>query len=89
MTIAKLTLSAERDIIDIAKKMASAENTSISAMFSGFIKAKSRTGKIKLSALAPNTRNAIKLGQELGKSLPVDFDYKKELANAISEKHGV
>lgn len=89
MTLAKLTLSAEKDVIDIAKKMARAENTSISAMFSGFIKAKSQTGQIKLSTLAPNTQNAIKLGQELGKSLPVDFNYKKELADAISEKYGV
>ena len=89
MTTAKLTLSAEKDVIDIARKMAIAENTSISAMFVGFIKAKSRTRKPSFSSFAPNTRNAIELGRELGDSLPTDFDYKKELADAISEKYGV
>ena len=89
MTMSKLTLSAEKDVIDIARKMAIAENTSISAMFAGFIKAKNRTHKLNFSSFAPNTRNAIELGRELGDRLPADFDYKKELADAISEKYGV
>jgi hypothetical protein len=69
--------------------MATAENTSISAMFSNFVKAKNRSYNFKLSRLAPNTRAAVKLGQELSEKLPENFDYKKELADAIAEKYGV
>ena len=89
MTTAKLTLSADKDVIDIARKLATEEDTSISAMFAGFIKAKSRTHKLNLANLAPNTKHAIELGQELSAKLPDDFDYKKELADAIAEKYGV
>lgn len=35
----KLTLSAEADVVDMAKKLAAARGTSVSAMFSQFIRA--------------------------------------------------
>jgi hypothetical protein len=35
----KLTLSADPDVVDMAKKLAAARGTSISAMFSQFIRA--------------------------------------------------
>jgi hypothetical protein len=35
----KLTLSAEPDVVDMARKLAAARGTSISAMFSQFIRA--------------------------------------------------
>ena len=48
----KLTLSAEPDVVDMAKKLAAARGTSISAMFSQFIR-----------ALADNPQVAGKVGQ--------------------------
>ena len=42
MTMSKLTLTAPAEVIALAKKQAKMENTSISAMFTNFILAKSK-----------------------------------------------
>lgn len=51
----KLTLSAEKDVIEKAKQLADERGTSVSAMFSQYVEAMSATGRRRRAA-APITR---------------------------------
>lgn len=83
MAPGRLTLSADREIIAAAHAMAKAEGTSISALFSSFIKARKSTRKQEVK-ISPSVRRISGLI-----SLPATFDYKRELSAAIAERHGV
>lgn len=78
----KLTLSIDEALVEKAKQIAEANNTSVSAMFSQFVQSmadrSSRPGKI-----GPLTR---KLSGVI--SLPPGKDYKELLAEALMDKYG-
>jgi hypothetical protein len=57
MPLTKLTLSADRDLIKQAKKLAAAEGTSISALFSRLLRAMTYGGTSR-EVVGPLTRKA-------------------------------
>ena len=80
--MAKLTLNAEREVIGIAKRMAAERNTSVSAMFSRFIRMlNSGRGKTKpLGRLARRASGVIDLNGR---------DHRDALADSLSDKYGL
>jgi len=79
----KLTLSAEKDVIERAKRLAEERGTSVSAMFSQFIRAaSSRTGSAKRT-LGPITRRAAGIAK-----VSADKPYRELIEQAILDKHG-
>jgi hypothetical protein len=77
----KLTLSVEEEIVEQAKRLAEANRTSVSAMFSRFIQsmANPRADQIKIG---PVTRKLSGILQ-----LPPEKDYKELLAEALEDKY--
>jgi len=82
MTMSKLTLSADKAVIRRAKKLAAANSTSVSAMFSSFILAMTRPREPQEPA-GPLTRMATGLIH-----LPADAHDEHLLEEALAEKHG-
>ena len=82
LTVTKLTLSVEEDVVEKAKQIAEANKTSVSAMFSQFIRsiANSRARKLEIG---PLTRKATAIAK-----LPPGKDYKEVLTDALIEKYG-
>ena len=78
----KLTLSVEESVVKKAKRIANANNTSVSAMFSQFVELASseRPHRPKIGPLTRKLSGIIKLPQ--GK------DYKELLAESLAEKYG-
>ena len=87
MSMTKLTLSADEHIIALAKKQARQDGLSLSAMFSSFIRARSRQKKSKL-VIGPLTRQALEIGQKYSnkKSIQADDELVEE---ALAEKYGL
>ncbi|HTW94491.1 MAG TPA: DUF6364 family protein [Tepidisphaeraceae bacterium] len=52
----KLTLTADPEVIDMAKKLAERRGTSVSAMFSQFVRAMAGQGPSRQGAICPATR---------------------------------
>ena len=79
----KLTLSADEDVVDQAKRLAAEQNTSVSAMFSRIIRGMARRKKsdADLGALTRQVAGIAKLPK--GKR-PRDV-----LSDALMEKHGL
>lgn len=79
--ITKLTLTIEEDVIDSAKKYARKKGSSLSNIVENYLKSitskESKSGEIPPKIL--RLKGSIKL--------PSNFDYKKELSNAINKKH--
>ena len=81
----KLTLSAEKTIIQSAKRIAGKNNTSVSALFSRFIQSLEKREWAD-APLGPITKKASGLV-----SLPkfrTDRSDKKLLAEALADRHG-
>lgn len=78
----KLTLSADKQTIAVARRIADRNTTSISSMFSRYIHAieqrQNETAKI-----GPLTQQATGMAKE-----PVDFDEKRYLQDGLIEKYG-
>jgi hypothetical protein len=83
MTMSKLTLSADRDLIGRAKKLAAAEGTSLSAMVSRLLRAMMRARESGDEA-GPLTRQATALIR-----LPSRPGDKRLLEEALVEKYGI
>ena len=83
MNAGRLTLSADRDSIVLAHKLAKAEGTSISAMFVNYIKSRShaRLAGCRISPLAKESSGMLS-------SLPGDFDYKTAMSDILAQKYG-
>ena len=85
MAMSKLTLTAPREIISLAEEQAKLENTSISAMFSNFIMAKTklsrRHSRQKVGPLTKSLTGIVKL--------PEDFDEKDFMSDIFTEKYGL
>ncbi len=83
MSVTKLTLSADKDLIRQAKKLAAEEGTSLSSMFSRFLQAVLRERR-KSEPIGPMTRAATGLGKLLAGK-----DYREVLTDALMEKYGL
>ena len=78
----KLTLSVDEAVVEKAKQIADANNTSVSAMFSQFERsmAAGRPGPVKTGPLTRKLSGIV--------NLPPDKDYKELLAEALEDKYG-
>lgn len=78
----KLTLSVDETVVEVAKRIAEANNTSVSAMFSQFVQSlaasRARGGKT-----GPLTRKLSGIME-----LPPKPDYKELVTDALSDKYG-
>ncbi len=86
MTMSKLTLTAPAEVIALAEKQAKMENTSISAMFTNFILAKTKVTEhqhfaVKKGPLTESLTGII--------TLPKDFDEKEFMNEIFTEKYGL
>ena len=83
MPLKKLTLNADRDLIERAKKLAAEEGTSLSAVFSRLLEAATRAREPQ-DEIAPLTRKATGLIKLPSKGCE-DFI----LEQALAEKYGI
>ena len=81
--MAKLTLSVDKAIVKEAKKIAAANGTSVSVMFSQFVEALA-TPRRRRPKIGPLTRKVSGLVK-----LPPDKDYKELVTEALRDKYGV
>ena len=84
----KLTLSAEKEVIDQAKRLAERRGTSVSAMFSQFVKGLAasdspQTDPVKRPAIGPITRRAAGLVK-----LPAGKTDRELIEQALTERYG-
>jgi len=82
----KLTLSADKTIVDRAKKLAKRRRTSISSMVTRYLDAVTReaeigTGDVKLAPLTLKASGLLKL--------PAGSSYEELLGDALADKYGV
>jgi murein DD-endopeptidase MepM/ murein hydrolase activator NlpD len=79
--ITKLTLTIEDSVVKSAKKYASQKGKSLSDIVENYLKSVStpEDSEQKLSPRVLKMMGVIKL--------PADFDYKKDLANALTKKY--
>jgi hypothetical protein len=79
---AKLTLNIDKDVARKAKVYARNEGRSLSDLVENYLKLLTKNSPIDQSEYTPRVKSL--LGSV---SLPKDFDYKKELADAIAKKY--
>ena len=77
----KLTLTIEQSIIEKAKKYARLKERSLSDLIENYLKA--ITEEIPADEELPSMLKSLKGSYKM----PKDFEYKKELANRLSEKY--
>ncbi len=77
----KLTLTVERDIIELAKSYANKKGRSLSDLIENYLKTLVQKDNDK-NDLSPNVKKL--LGSV---KAPKNFNYKKELENALSKKY--
>jgi hypothetical protein len=82
-SVTKLTLSIEEAVVEKAKRIAEANQTSVSAMFSQFVQSAAVQPK-RRAKVGPLTR---KLSGIV--ALPRGKDYKEALTEALMDKHGL
>jgi len=83
MPMSKLTLSADRDLIEEAKKLAAEEGTSLSALFSRLLRAMT-SARASQEIVAPFTRKATGLVR-----LPGGKSDERLVEDALSRKYGM
>jgi len=79
----KLTLSIDEAVVDKAKRIAQANKTSVSALFSQFVESMAGQ-RARRARIGPLTR---KLSGIL--ELPPEKDYKELLTEALMDKYGI
>jgi hypothetical protein len=79
---AKLTLNIDKDVARKAKVYAKKEGRSLSDLVENYLKLLTKNSAIEDSEYSPRVKSL--LGSI---SLPKDFDYKKELADALAKKY--
>ena len=87
MPATKLTLSADMEIIELAREQAKREGISISAMFSNFVRAKNQ--KREKSKYGPLTRRMLEIGDEASRKIPKNKTDRELIEEALAEKYGV
>ena len=78
----KLTLTVEKTVIEKAKIYAKSKGRSLSDIIENYLKTLTSEGSIDNSDLSPlvkSMKGAFKM--------PEDFDYKKDLTDALSDKY--
>ena len=77
----KLTLSIDDQVIESAKKYAKGKGKSLSGLVENYLKSVTRSEKSKkgISPRVQKLMGAVKL--------PKNFDYKKELGNALAKMY--
>lgn len=82
MPLAKLTLSIQKETIELAKEYARENGSSLSAMVEDYLRALTIVHKKEAEDLSPIVKS-------LSGILPLeeDFDYKKFMAEALLEKY--
>jgi len=83
MPTTKLTLSAEKPLIEDAKRLAAGRHTSVSAMFARFLKALAKAGGETTPELGPITRRASGIVR-----LPQGRSDRRLLEDALSDRYG-
>ena len=83
MPMSKLTLSADRDLIEEAKKLAAEEGTSLSALVSRLLRAMTRA-RASQETVGPLTRKATGLLR-----LPGTESDEQLLEDALARKYGM
>jgi hypothetical protein len=94
MGASKLTLSADKDTIELAKTIASEDNISVSKLFKTLINevAKKRKKKDPLLEKYKNVKisdNILSLTGVLKGKYPDDMDYKDMKYEYLKDKHGL
>jgi hypothetical protein len=79
---AKLTLNIDKDVAHRAKVYAKMEGRSLSDLVENYLKLLTKNSAIEDSEYSPRVKAL--LGSV---TLPKDFDYKRELADALVKKH--
>lgn len=79
----KLTLSADKNVIEKAKRIAEDRGTSVSAMFSQFVESIAADTESAGLKLGPMTRRAIGLAK-----LPADKTDRQLIEQALVERFG-
>jgi predicted CopG family antitoxin len=79
---AKLTLNIDKDVARKAKVYAKKEGRSLSDLVENYLKLLTKNSTIEDSEYSPRVKSL--LGSI---SLPMDFDYKKELADSLATKY--
>lgn len=79
----KLTLTIEEEVIQRAKEYAKGQKSSLSQIVENYLK--SLTSKTRNKS--PKTTTPIVKALRGSFKAPVDFDYKKELYEALEKKH--
>ena len=82
MPVSKLTLSADKELIREAKKLAAENGTSVSALFARLLRAMTRAGGAQESP-GPLTRKATGLIR-----LPRSVGDEQLVAEALTDKYG-
>ncbi len=80
----KLTLNIDENTISLAKEYAKESGTSVSKLVENYLnsltsKRKKKKDEIEITPLVKSLSGVI--------SLPEDFDYKKEIAEILTEKY--
>jgi len=83
----KLTLSADEEVVSLARAQSRRDGISISSMFSDFIRARSRIEKRSSVAAGPLSRRAMRIGQRASRAAATDPD-RKLAADALIDKYG-
>ena len=76
----KLTLTIQKEVIEDAKAFAKQQGKSLSHIIENYLK--SLTVEKKQRELSPNVKKLVGVLK-----LPKNFDYKKELSDALAEKY--
>lgn len=79
----KLTLNAEQDVIEKAKRLARERDTSVSSLFSQFVRSASRRSAAARPPLGPITRRVAGIAQ-----VAPEKPYREMIEEAIMEKQG-
>jgi hypothetical protein len=79
---AKLTLNIDRDIARKAKVYARSNGRSLSDLVENYLKLLTKNSSVEDSEYTPRVKSLLGCI-----SLPDDFDYKKEIANYLTNKY--
>ena len=84
MATVKLTLSAEKSVVDLAKRLAAENGTSVSALFARLVNAMNEPSRETAAPIAPLTQQASGLIE-----LPEGVSDAELLEAALMEKYGI
>ena len=85
MAATRLALSMDESVVERARRLADARNTSISRLFVSFVCLMEQSRTISDRQLPPLTKRALGLAKGC---VSDDWDYRDELADALLEKYG-